>query len=291
VPPRPHIPGVLKAGPFTLEQARAAGVSPTALRGSSWVRLNYGLYCWSGLIEDPWKTLVVLQRLLPTGAVYSGCTAAWALGMHTEPFDPIEVIVPSRSGVRSRPGLIVRRSDVGPDDVMTVRGIRVTSALRTLSDLCPRVKGVDALALMDAALRLKLTDLTALTHAPSVCVRLLGPLAEPAESPMETRLRWLLLKAGLPRPEVQRPLHDSQSRFVGRADLYYDRPRLVVEFDGGNHRDRLVDDNRRQNMLISAGYTVLRFTASDIFNRPETVVAQVSAAVGTSARRPAAARR
>jgi hypothetical protein len=211
--------------------------------------------------------------------------------MQTDPFDPIEVVVPSRSGVRSRPGLIVRRSDVGAGDVVTVRGMRFTSPLRTLSDLCPRLKGVEALALLDAALRLKLTDRPALIHAQSVCVRLLGSLAEAAESPMETRLRWLLVKAGLPRPEVQKPLHDSQGRFVGRADLYYDLARLVVEFDGGNHRDRLVEDNRRQNMLINAGYSVLRFTASDIFNRPDTVVAQVSAAAGASATRPAAARR
>jgi very-short-patch-repair endonuclease len=281
----------LKAGPFTLEEARRAGVSPTALRGSSWIRLHHGLYCWSGLIQDPWKKLTVFQRLLPTGAIYSGCTAAWALGMDLDPFDPIEVVVPSRSGVRSRPGLIVRRSDVGPGDVVTVRGMRVTSVLRTLSELCPRLKGVEALALMDAALRLKLTDRPALIHAQSVCVRLLGPLAEPAESRMETRLRWLLLKAGLPRPEVQRSLHDSQGRFIGRADLYYDSSRLVVEFDGGNHRDRLVEDNRRQNKLMNGGYTVLRFTASDVFNRPDAVVAQVSAAAAASARRPAAERR
>jgi hypothetical protein len=291
VPPTAHIPSVLKAGPFTLREARAAGLSPTALRGRSWIRLNYGLYCWSGLIQDPWKTLAALQRISPAEAIYAGSTTAWALGIHVDPFDPIEVVVPSRSGVRSRPGLIVRRSDVGAHDVVTVRGIRVTSALRALCDLCPRLKGVEALALIDAALRLKLTDRMALVQAQSVCVRLLGPLAEPAESPMETRLRWMLVKAGLPRPEVQRPLYDSQGRFVGRADLYYDRASLVVEFDGGNHRDRLTEDNRRQNMLINAGYTVLRFTASDIFNRPNTVVAQVSAAVGASARRPAAGRR
>jgi very-short-patch-repair endonuclease len=78
---------------------------------------------------------------------------------------------------------------------------------------------------------------------------------------------------------------------VGRADLYYPEARLVIEYDGANHRDRLVEDNRRQNMLIGGGYSVLRFTASDIYNRPDTVVAQVSAAVGASARRPAAARR
>jgi len=51
--------------------------------------------------------------------------------------------------------------------------------------------------------------------------------------------------------------------------------RLVVEFDGGNHRERLTSDDRRQNRLIGAGYRILRFTAADIHARPEVVVAQV----------------
>ena len=76
-----------------------------------------------------------------------------------------------------------------------------------------------------------------------------------------------------------------------RADLYYPDARLVIEYDGGNHRDRLVDDDRRQNRLINAGYAVLRFTAQDIYNRPKTIVAQVSAGVAASARRPVGARR
>jgi len=38
---------------------------------------------------------------------------------------------------------------------------------------------------------------------------------------METRLRWLLLSAGLPQPEVQVDLRDDDGDFLGRADLYY----------------------------------------------------------------------
>jgi len=104
---------------------------------------------------------------------------------------------------------------------------------------------------------------------------------------METRLRWILLEAGLPRPQVQARLPELRAR----ADLYYPDSRLIIEFDGGNHRDRLVEDNRRQNMLIKAGYKVLRFTAPDLYNRPDTIVAQVSGVVAASARRRAAARR
>jgi very-short-patch-repair endonuclease len=89
--------------------------------------------------------------------------------------------------------------------------------------------------------------------------------AEPrSESPMETRLRLQLIKARLPRPEVQVDLYDDSRRFLARADPYYPDVRLVIEFDGQNHRDRLVPDLRRQNALVNAGYHILRFTAPDV---------------------------
>ena len=100
---------------------------------------------------------------------------------------------------------------------------------------------------------------------------------------METRLRWLLIQAGLPRPEVQPNLRDREQRFVGRADLYYPAARLVIEYDGANHRDRLVEDNRRQNLLINAGFRLLRFTVTDIHQRSEVVVAQVRSALSGGA--------
>ena len=95
---------------------------------------------------------------------------------------------------------------------------------------------------------------------------------------METRLRWLLLQRGLPRPEVQVNLGDDRNG-IGRADLYYPSARLILEFDGTNHRDRLVADNRRQNLLLSAGFQLLRFTAGDIYNQPDLVEAQVRRAL------------
>jgi very-short-patch-repair endonuclease len=96
---------------------------------------------------------------------------------------------------------------------------------------------------------------------------------------METRLRWLLIKAGLPHPDVQTDLRDTNERFIGRADLYYRSALLVIEYDGGNHRERLVEDDRRQNLLINAGFRLLRFTAADIHQRADVVVAQVRSAL------------
>ena len=85
----------------------------------------------------------------------------------------------------------------------------------------------------------------------------------------------ILLKARLPMPEVQSDLYDDAGELIGRADLYYPQARLVIEYDGGNHRDRLVSDNRRQNSLIRAGYRMLRFTAPDVYGRPQAVANEV----------------
>ncbi len=100
---------------------------------------------------------------------------------------------------------------------------------------------------------------------------------------METRLRWLLMQAGLPKPQVQVDLHNASGRFIGRADLYYPQARLVIEYDGANHRDRMTEDLRRQNAILGAGYQLLRFAAADLNQRPETAVAQVTRLLQTTA--------
>jgi len=57
--------------------------------------------------------------------------------------------------------------------------------------------------------------------------------------------------------------------------IWYEQARLAVEYDGDWHRYNLVEDNRRQNLLLDQGIRLLRFTASDVFQRPEAVAAQV----------------
>jgi very-short-patch-repair endonuclease len=257
---RPRIPPELKKRPFTLDEARAAGVTLDALRRRSWRRIGSELYCWSGLEDDRWRLLVAWRSRLPPDAAFAGLTAAWLHRLDVDPCHPIEVVLPTSSGVRSRMGLGVHRSDLL--EVTTARGLPATTIERTFRDLRRRLAPVEVLVLADQALRLRLGRF--------------DELAEPAESPMETRLRWTLLQAGLPRPQVQTELRDSEGRFLGRADLYYPQARLVIEYDGANHRDRLTEDNRRQNSLINARFRILRFTAAD---QPEAVIALVRRAL------------
>ena len=64
--------------------------------------------------------------------------------------------------------------------------------------------------------------------------------------------------------------------------LYYPDHRLVIEYDGATHKESLAADHRRQNLLIRAGYTVLRFTASDVLGSPDGVVALLRSALSAS---------
>jgi hypothetical protein len=281
-----RIPQELKTRPFSLTEARAAGLTLDALRGRAWRRIGSELYCWEGVKEDAWLQLVAWKELLPSEAVFSGSTAAWLLGLDLDPINPVEIVLPYSSGVRSRSGLTVRRSEIAPDDVVTVRKLRATNLLWTLSDLCHRHPAVEALVALDMAIRGRLISAVALDRYAKTNkggagirqLRFLTKFAAPAESPMETRLRWLLIQGGLPRPEVQTKLYDADGGFVGRADLYYPAARLVLEYDGGNHRERLEEDDRRQNLLVNAGFRLLRFTAADVYGRPEVIQAQVRGA-------------
>jgi very-short-patch-repair endonuclease len=88
-----------------------------------------------------------------------------------------------------------------------------------------------------------------------------------AESPMETRLRLLIVLAGLPRPEVQYPLPEAGVRF----DLAYPDVKLAIEYDGGDHDDLL--DRRRDISTGRLGWYTARFTKHDIAQPAATTAA------------------
>lgn len=88
-------------------------------------------------------------------------------------------------------------------------------------------------------------------------------------------MRLAIVLRGLPRPRAQVSIFDARGQFVGRPDLYYERQRLGIEYDGMGHRDSMPQDNRRQNNLLRAGVRLLRFTAGDVLSNPDSVASQV----------------
>jgi very-short-patch-repair endonuclease len=279
-------PQELMRGPFSIDEARAAGLGRRSLEGASWRRIAPGIYIWSALAKEPIHKIEAARRRLPAGAAFSRMTAAWLHGLDVTPCDPIEVSVPLHAGVSGRAGIVVYRSSLAPGDVVQVRGMPATSMVRTIADLCVKLSLVEAVVIADAALhqrRVRLEDLRSWAasnprrHGIRAMRRVIELVEPKAESAMESRLRMLLVLAGLPRPRAQVSIHDESGRFAGRPDLYYDRHRLGIEYDGAVHRESLAKDNRRQNRLLNAGVRLLRFTAADVVGDPDSVVTQVRA--------------
>ena len=287
----PLIPSQLTTGPFTLADARKAGLDRWHLRGSSWRRVAPRTYLWTGLTQTPTLRLSAAHLRLPANAAFSGRTAAWLHGIDIEPCNPIEVTVPKAAGIAARSGLALSRAALPESDVVLAKGLRATSIVRTLKDLCSRLGVTEGVVVLDMALHARIVDLSALKTCPALKLRRALNFAEPAtESPMESRLRMLLVLGGLPRPQAQVNLTDRRGRFLGRPDLYYPDHRLALEYDGGIHRDRMAEDNRRQNRLISEGIRLLRFTAGDILGTPDLVLSQVRTMLAVASEAGAIAR-
>lgn len=273
--------------PVTIDDAAAAGVSWKRLQSRRWRKLAPGVYVNSRRQLSPLLDLVATARRLPSEAVFSGCTAGWLHGLDLAPCSPIDITVPAGHAVARRAGVRLHKRRLDQDEIVIRHDLRTTSAVRTIFDLGSQSNRVDAVAALDMALNAGLTVADELTEIADLFrgrkgiarFRRAADLADAAESPMETRVRLILLDAGLPRPISQANLFDGKGRFIARTDLYYPSHRLCIEYDGGQHRDTLAEDNRRQNLLVDAGYSVLRFTAADVLKSPDRLVAIVHAAL------------
>jgi len=228
------------------------------------------------------------REWLAPGVVFSHRTAASLHGLDLGALPLVEVTAPYGRAVWPRPGMHIRHARLDDGDTAERRGVPVTSPLRTAFDLARHLPTMEAVAAVDMMLHRRLVDLTAMERyiqgRPGwhglVQARRVVEFAEPAtESWMESVLRMILIEGGLPRPRVQVSLGSLQGDFIARVDMLYEEARVVIEYDGTNHRDRLIEDNRRQNRLQRAGYAVLRYTAADVHHRPEAIVSEVRAVV------------
>ncbi|MBO0878565.1 MAG: DUF559 domain-containing protein, partial [Pseudonocardia sp.] len=87
-------------------------------------------------------------------------------------------------------------------------------------------------------------------------------LADPrAQSPPESRLRLLLVWAGLP-PVVRHELLDEHGFVVARVDLAYPDAKLAIEYDGAVHVQRR--DDARDAELADHGWDTVHLTKHDL---------------------------
>ncbi len=176
---------------------------------------------------------------------------------------------------------------VAEDEIQLIAGIPATTPARTALDLACRYPVEKAVAALDALARatdLKAVDVEILAErygdaaasgAPASHCRL---SIAGAESPRETWLRLLLIRAGFPPPQTQIPVYDGYGGLVAFLDMGWEHLKLAVEYEGDHHRtDRrqFNRDIRRAEAVAELGWIVVRVTAEDT---PGGIIARVSAA-------------
>lgn len=111
--------------------------------------------------------------------------------------------------------------------------------------------------------------------------RLVAAAADGTSFAAERTFARLMDTAGIVGWVVNAPLPGSSAV----PDFRLERARLIVEIDGWawHHTPgRFQRDRTRQNELVLAGWRVLRFTWTDLTERPDEVVQLVRAAVVSS---------
>lgn len=233
------------------------------------------------------------------GALVAGWSAAELHGFAEDRAGPVEVLVPHGTSVPARGPLLhaTRTRTLVPEDRTELDGLSVTAPARTLLDLAAR-RSADRLGeLVAAALRgacCTAADLEATLAAHPrargrgrlrAAVALLADDGARSRSDVEVGALQALVDAGLPRPSVGHRVRDERGRFIAEVDLAYPDRRLAIEIDGYRWHSspaRKRADEQRQNRLVLAGWTVLRFSASEVRSHPDRLVASVRAALGAT---------
>jgi hypothetical protein len=282
--------------PFRGSDAIGAGlITREGLRTSRWLRLFRDVYVRSDAKVTHVMRCRAASLVVPATAAISGRSAACLHGFDAANADePVEVTVDRQ--IRPRSGMSVRRAELPPADVVRLGGLRVTTVVRTAFDIARSVELESAVVAVDALLNrrgIPLEDVVAYaarrrSWPGSRRARdVLGLVASGAESPMETRLRLVLVRAGLPAPASQHRVRDECGFVVARLDLAYVEQRLGIEYDGEVHFDALAvkRDLRRQNVLRSLGWSLLRFTGDDVLRHADRLAAEVRSALGSTSSR------
>lgn len=275
-------------GALTAAQARSCGVWPRQvtrlLATGEWQRVVRGVFLVVDVVDDRLRALASAALLAaPRGSVCSHALAAHLWGMRGVG-DPARLHViapPDQSRVR-RERLVVHRNVLVATERAMLGGIPLTTPERTLCDLATTGSAAIAVSAADSALADRTVTPGALAAYvgswPGPVRRTLALADGLSESPLESRVRVVLVLGGLPEPELQIEFRDEGGRVYARVDLGYRKQRVGIEADGTEVHASVsaaYADRRRQNRLLADGWVILRFTWWDVVRRPGYVVAEV----------------
>lgn len=219
---------------------------------------------------------------LSTGATLGGLSAAAVFGTKwIDPGAPAEII---RTDRHAPTGIVAHSWSLAPDEICMIGGVDATTPARTAFDIGRTRRFDQAIPIIDALMNVTRVSpaqiaVVAARHPGARGVarlpRLLKLVDGGAESPQETRLRLVLVRAGLPRPQTQIEF----PHFRIRVDMGWEQWKVAVEYDGVQHwadrRQRSWDIDRLA-LLEDAKWAVIR-VSSEMLTRPDVIIERVRA--------------
>lgn len=292
------LPPVVASTLFAMDDARAAGISESRLRRLDLERPLRGVRAPVGTVRDLETLCRAALLVLPAGSSFSHGTALRLLGAEvpTSLDTPtLHVRVPADAVRPERRGVVSHASTRTLRTVM-LDGLPVSAPEQAWAESAELV-GVDELVVVADALLRRRDPLTTLSALHAVVREIpagrrgvarlrtaLPNIRERTDSLMESRTRLTLVRAGLPCPEVNVPVHDAAGRFLAMPDLTYREPRLALEYDGDVHRTERATwmrDIRRRESLQAAGWAVMTVVSDDVQRFPYALAGRVRALLRT----------
>ncbi|KRE94287.1 hypothetical protein ASG76_12995 [Nocardioides sp. Soil774] len=278
--------------PFRRQAAITAGITPKQLRGPGFRTVLPGTYVAAATVVTP---LVRARAALLPYAGVAWASHATAARVYDLPIPTIgweHVSVPRAGQRRRHQGVKVhvggRAGSRTGRQVTTrvVQGVRVSEPWMLFVEMASLLSLVDLVVLGDAMVRRGLVSQAALVRW---CAEVSHPAARAAaqaaayvrakvDSPMETRLRMLVVLAGLPEPVVNLEVRDADGEVLRKYDLAYPAVKVAVEFNGKVHvltPEAWEADLERRDASDDDGWRLLPVISSGIFAKPAETLARV----------------
>jgi hypothetical protein len=285
------LPDGFATRPFSTSEALRAGISRQRMRSSELHSPYFGVRTQC----PPTTTLEragAYSRRMGPGQFFSHLTAAELLDMRLpDDFQSCDLHVSSTPPVRASrsEGVIGHQANlVYPSG--TIRGLPVSSPIDTWLML-GSVLTIDELTVLGDGLLGRVApaaDLSQLANAVACTAgrrgqrRLESALRQMrpgTASARETLLRLLIVRAGLPEPEVNGLIVNPYGAVVGHGDLVFRRYRTIVDYDGGGHRpDERHVESDRLNERMEQDWHVIRVGPS-LMSQTSALLAKVSTAL------------
>jgi very-short-patch-repair endonuclease len=281
------LPNAFDGRVFTRAEALAHGLTPRMLEGRRIVAVQRGVYRYATTPSDLPLMATAALRVLPDDAALSHVTALQLRGLDIGPTEPLHVST-NKATQRILRGVVVHRRQ-GRLHPTELDGLPVLGPDRTFVDAATQLRDRDLLRVGDWLVATGRTDVDTLrayvfgSHLDGVqrARRVAMMVRAGTASTRESDLRWEIVRAGLPEPELNVDILDGLGEFLARGDLVYRTWMVVVEYDGWQHeRDawQRQYDHLRRERLEGAGWRVIVITAAD-FRHPHTLVRRIETAL------------